>query len=814
MRYCMKIFRKSFGVLLGLASLAAFVPRADAQIMEGTTYTNHSINFYWQPVDSANPGNTLDDQSWLSYGLSYGWVNFGGTSIFIPVSMVQNPGLYLLPNGEPVWIGNQFVPHIPYAVFWESMNAGAAFPGYHNVNVASDRTMRGLIFDGTGWNVQDTGGSHTLTLTSCQQSSGYVTWGYPDAGAVNVYAGSEATIATNLVLGGYYRSTQTQAQESIQYFNMRQGSSLTITSNISEANGPKTLSIGTDVTPLPGTPVVNPDSYVVTLSGSNSFTGGVAFEGNTAPFDVATTARLNINHDNALGTGDLTIGELRFNSERGAVVLGNTSGHDITLANKLVFKSGVVAGSTGGYSVRASLGGPLVDTQSLGYSSTHHLKFTSDVILNGDRAFYIDDKGGRLDLAGMIADGSSTSALFKHGPGTLALTGTASTYTGGTVVNGGILEVTHLANGGQASSIGASASSVRYGDSNLYLWFISGYQNQSVSADSLIPSIILGSGGTLRYTGNGDSTDRMIGLLPGQINPTQPNVPAGAVIPVTIDASGTGALKFTNPGSVVHLNYFNQGRNLILTGTNNGDNTFAPSMRETGSIGNTRTQLTKEGSGTWILSGSNSHAGGTFVNAGKLILTGNNTGVGEIHVNGGTLLVNGNNSVATGAVTVENLATLGGSGIIGGDTTIKSGGILSPGNSPGTLHFTQDLELSDDAALLMEIASSSTYDRLVVDGLMTFNGVMQIVFLDGYLPELGDSFGLFDLQSVAPSSNFDSIVFSASGYSGTFDTETGVLSINAVPEPSIMVLVVLAGAALAVLRRRGQLASGCVCPCA
>lgn len=801
----MKIYREICRGLLGLTALAAFVPRAKAQIQEGTTYTNHSVDFYWQPQDPGNPANSLDDISWLSFHFNWSYdVDPVTAQATLITSTDRNPGFFSLPNGEPVWIGSGYVDHIPYAVFWESMNAGAASPDYHNVNVASDRMMRGLIFDGTGWNVQNAGGSHTLTLTSCQRSSGYVNLGYPDSGAVNVYAGSEARISTDLVLGGYYRSTQTQAQESIQYVNMRQGSSLIITSNIGEANGPKTLSIGTDVTPLPGTPIVNPDHFVVTLSGSNSFTGGVAIEGNIAPFDLATSSRLNINHDNALGTGALTIGELRFGLQRGAVVLGNTSGRDITLANRLVFSSSVVAGSTGGYSVRASLGGPLVDTQNLAYSSTHHLKFTSDVILNGDRAFYIDDKGGRLDLAGTITDGSSTSALFKHGPGTLALTGTASTYTGGTVVDGGILEVTHLANGGQASSIGASASLVRYDDSNLYLWFISGYQNQTVSADSLIPGIILGNGGTLRYTGAGDSTDRMIGLLPGQINPTQPNVPAGPVIPVTIDASGSGALKFTNTGTVVHLNYFNQGRNLVLTGTNTGDNTFAPSMRETGSLTNARTQLTKEGSGTWILSGSNSHAGGTFVNAGKLILTGHNTGVGEIHVNGGTLLVDGDNSAATGAVTVEDRATLGGSGIIGGDTTIKSGGILSPGNSPGTLHFTQDLELSDGATLVMEIASSDTYDRLVVDGLMTFNGVMQIVFLDGYLPEQGGSFDLFDLQSVAAFSDFDAIVFNTSGYGGTFDAETGLLTINAVPEPSILALTVSAGAGFAMLRRRSR----------
>lgn len=93
-----------------------------------------------------------------------------------------------------------------------------------------------------------------------------------------------------------------------------------------------------------------------------------------------------------------------------------------------------------------------------------------------------------------------------------------------------------------------------------------------------------------------------------------------------------------------------------------------------GAISGTGT-LTQQGSGVTDLRGANSYLGATTVSAG-------------------TLLVNGNQSAATGATTVASGATLGGSGTIGGDVTVHDGGILSPGNSPGTLTINGNLNLS------------------------------------------------------------------------------------------------------------------------
>ena len=84
-------------------------------------------------------------------------------------------------------------------------------------------------------------------------------------------------------------------------------------------------------------------------------------------------------------------------------------------------------------------------------------------------------------LAAVVGDNGGATSLTKSGPGTWVLTGTNS-YTGVTAIAGGVLSISSLANGGVASSIGASTSAAG--------------------------NLVLGEGGMLRYTGGAASTDR------------------------------------------------------------------------------------------------------------------------------------------------------------------------------------------------------------------------------------------------------------------------------------------------------------------
>jgi fibronectin-binding autotransporter adhesin len=245
---------------------------------------------------------------------------------------------------------------------------------------------------------------------------------------------------------------------------------------------------------------------------------------------------------------------------------------------------------------------------------------------------------GTLTEGGIISNGTTANSLIKAGTGTLVLSGT-NTYSGATTVNAGVLSVSSLANGGSNSNLGSSSNAA----TNLVL-----------------------NGGTLQYTGSAISTDRLfsVGTSGG-----------------TLDASGSGAVNFTNTG-LMGFNSQTGTRTLTLTGTNTGSNTIAAV------IGNNSgsTSLVKSGNGEWVLSATNTYSGTTTVNAG-------------------TLFVNG--SLASGsAVTVNNSGTvLGGTGTINGSVSIaSSGAILEAGTGSTGQTLTMKGAVTMGSGSIIEIA--------------------------------------------------------------------------------------------------------------
>ena len=114
-------------------------------------------------------------------------------------------------------------------------------------------------------------------------------------------------------------------------------------------------------------------------------------------------------------------------------------------------------------------------------------------------------------------------------------------------------------------------------------------------------------GGTLQYTGAAASTDRLFTVGAAEAGCT-----------CTLDASGTGALNFTNTGAIAY-GTTGQTRTLGLTGTNTGANTLAPSIANNGAGA---VSLTKTGVGSWTLTGNNTYTGTTTVSGGILTAAG------------------------------------------------------------------------------------------------------------------------------------------------------------------------------------------------
>lgn len=268
-----------------------------------------------------------------------------------------------------------------------------------------------------------------------------------------------------------------------------------------------------------------------------------------------------------------------------------------------------------------------------------------------------NNTGTVQSYAGTLADGGGAGTLnltvaSNSGYGqsiTLTLAGTSNSYTGVTTVLGGrgasgsrsnnasVLNVAKLANGGANSSIGAASSAAS--------------------------NIVLDYGGTLKYSGAATSTDRLFSV--------------GGNFGGVIEASGTGAVNFTNTGTI-GFNGSTAARYLALTGTNTDSNTLSVKIADnTGA-----TSLTKGGSGKWVIANSaNTYTGATTVGGGVLNVTtlangGANSSIGASTNAAGNLVLAGGTLQYTGATpaSTDRLFTIAATG---GAIDSSGDGILS-----------------------------------------------------------------------------------------------------------------------------------------
>lgn len=466
----------------------------------------------------------------------------------------------------------------------------------------------------------------------------------------------------------------------------------------------------------------------LSLSGSNSYTGGTTIEAGT----------LQLGNVGALGAGT-----------SGLTINGGTL--DL---NGLGVTVGTLSGSAGGV-IRTGVTG--MASLTINQSAT-----------------------GTYD--GSIQNGVGAVSVTKTGMGTLRVTGSSS-YSGGTSVESGRLEVAGLGTlGSGTTSVAGGMASDEFGaflcfyeDANAgpatyvgtgatvngaFGGVVSFFDNSSAGNARLIASAGAngGRGGRIAFADSASGGTAQVELY------------GDSVLSLLANTSGTVAIGSLAGSGVVRTG----GANLTI-GTNNLSTSFSGSISDIGSI-------SKVGTGTLSLSGPSFYTGGTQIQAGTLVIA--NVGTGT-------------SALGTGNVFVGTAGKLAGVGTVLGDTVLA--GTLSPGNSPGMMTFAGALSLQNTAVVQMELSGLGV-DNITVGGLLTYDGTLAITLVGGYRPEVGETFALFDAGSVAIGSQFDAITFNRTGYAGEMNYATGVLTITAVPEPSTLGLLAVAGVAL--LRRR------------
>ena len=334
--------------------------------------------------------------------------------------------------------------------------------------------------------------------------------------------------------------------------------------------------------------------------------------------------------------------------------------------------------------------------------------------------------------------------LVKTDLGTLVLGG-ANTYSGGTAINGGTLQVSSDGN------LGAASGGLSFGGGTLQTTasFTSGRSvtlngNGTFATDAAttltLAGAIAGTGaltkagtGTLILTGSNSysgGTTVSGGTLQGTTASLQGNIANNASVVFSQASNGTYAGNMSGTGSLT----FSGGGQYTLTGSNSY--TGGTSLLAGALIGNSASlqgNILNNGAVTFSQTGSGTYAGNmsgsgsmTLQGGGALTMTGNSTYTGATTVNASTLVVNG--SLAS-SVAVTNGGILSGNGSTGG--FVSNGGIIAPGNSIGTLNINGNFT-QNGGTYVVEVNAQGQNDRVNVSGTATINGAtVQVAAMPG-----------------------------------------------------------------------------------
>ena len=580
--------------------------------------------------------------------------------------------------------------------------------------------------------------------------------------------------------------------------------------------GANTLTL-TNTETYTGPTAVNGGTLALGAGGSIAASSGVGLLASGTGFDIS-------------GAGNQTIGDLT--GVVGSTVSLGSNVLTIIAANTDTFngviQDGGIAGGVGGAISKSGLGillftqpntytgASTISSGTLALTGTGSIATSSGVILSASGAnFDISDTFTGATLQGLtgvvgttvslgsqtltvnLASGANTfNGVLQDGGigggagGSLALTGAGTllltqvnTYTGPTTVSGGTLAVTGTGSVAASSGVALTASGANFDisdtGSGATVRSLSGVAGSTVSLGNRTLTVNVPVGGSATFAGvlmdgglSGLSGGSLAIAGPGTEILTGTNTYTGTT---SISAGtlqiGNGGTSGSIAGNVVD--------NAALAFDRSDSPIFAGVISGTGTV-------TQAGSGTLVLTGTNTYGGGTTISAGTLqIGNGGTSGsvAGNITDNSalvfdrsdtvtfiggiagassatlsqrgtGSLILDANNSGFAGTTTVaagtlevgdasHTSATLGGNVLVSGAGTLLGHGTIGgsvantgnvqPGGTIGVLSVTGNYTQSSAGMLTIEITPAAAagagagYSQLSVGGTASLAGTLGVI---------------------------------------------------------------------------------------
>jgi fibronectin-binding autotransporter adhesin len=557
------------------------------------------------------------------------------------------------------------------------------------------------------------------------------------------------------------------------------------------------------------------------VSGNNSYSGGTFITGGSVWTSVQSPST-DPGDDHAFGTGTVIV------SGSGSLLARN----GINLANAIVISgtgngnfAGAIRGSYGSGTSTSTISGSVTlagnaqinSASSVASDTGSKLLFTNTVDIGSNTLTLVAQGNAQSqrsfieftgDITGsgavIVANGTATATSgtlngqFVRG---VVIMSSSNSYTGGTTLTRGVLRVTDAnglgtgplavnGNGLEIDGVALNAGALSGSSSGVISTTTSGtLVTTSTTSTTYDGTIVNGTAGGLvglTKAGSGSLT------LTGSNGYTGTTRVDGGILALgsatALAGTGTigfggGTLQYSASNQVDYSARFADSGSAIAIDTNGQTVTFASAIAASNTAG-----LTKSGSGTLFLNGTNLFTGTTTVASGTL--AGAGSVVGPVAVNAAAVLAPG--------------ATLPSTGVLG-----VGGLILSAADSRVVMAVTGT-------------TAGTTYDQILFSGVsapITYNGILDLSLSGSYAT--GTTFDLFEgftansghfttLTFAAAGSPYENLAFQQVGTSGVWKTglaqdgvqylvfNEGTGQLVVVPEPGTLAMVGMAVAMTAV----------------